>query len=154
MEERITHAQLCSFLDGHAPFLQAMGIRCEESRPGYAVARWRQDPRWIRPGGYLFGGGLMTLADAALYMAILSEIGLKAMAVTSELKMNFLRPAVGGDVLARARLLKLGRRLAYGEIHLVMANGGEKLVAHATSSYALPDAEASPAGPAGSRMTG
>jgi len=154
MAEGLTHAELCRFLEAQAPFLQAMGIRCEESRPGYAVARWRQDPRWIRPGGYLCGGGLMTLADAALYMAILSQIGLQAMAVTSELKMNFLRPAVGGDVLARARLLKLGRRLAYGEIHLLMADGGEKLVAHATSSYALPDAEANGAGPAGSRITG
>ena len=142
MAEGLTHAELCRFLEGQAPFLKAMGIQCEESRPGYAVARWKQDPRWIRPGGYLCGGGLMTLADAALYMAILSQIGLQAMADTSELKMNYLRPAVGGDVLARARLLKLGRRLAFGEIHLLMADGGEKLVAHATSSYALPDAEA------------
>ena len=153
MAEGLTHAELCRFLEGQAPFLAAMGIWCEESRPGYAVARWKQDPRWIRPGGYLCGGGLMTLADAALYMAILSEIGLKAMAVTSELKMNFLRPAVGGDVLARARLLKVGRRLAFGEIHVLMADGGERLVAHATSSYALPDAEASPPGPAGSTGT-
>src|SRR5574341_2042728 len=110
MAESLTHAELCQFLEAHAPFLAAMGIRCEESRPGYAVARWKQDPRWVRPGGYLCGGGLMTLADAALYMAILGQIGLKAMAVTSELKMNFLRPAVGGDVLATARILKLGRR--------------------------------------------
>ncbi len=154
MAEGLTHTELCRFLETQAPFLATMGIRCEESRPGYAVARWKQDPRWIRPGGYLFGGGLMTLADAALYMAILSQIGLKAMAVTSELKMNFLRPAVGGDVLARARLLKVGRRLAYGEIHLFMADGGEKLVAHATSSYALPDGEGSGEGLVGSPGTG
>jgi len=61
--------------------------------------------------------------------------------VTSELKMNFLRPAVGGDVLATARILKLGRRIAYGEVHVRMANGGERLIAHATCSYALPEPE-------------
>ena len=83
----------------------------------------------------------MSLADAALYMAIRGQIGLKAMAVTSELKMNFLRPAVGGDVLATARILKLGRRLAYGEVHVVMADDHERLVAHATCSYALPQPE-------------
>jgi len=143
MDAHPTHEDLCRFLDAQAPFVKAMGISCEESRPGYAVARWRHDRRWLRPGGYLFGGGLMTLADVALYMAILSQIGLKAMAVTSELKMNFLRPAVGGDVLAQARVIKMGRRLAYGEVHLLMADGGERLIAHATSSYALPEPEES-----------
>jgi uncharacterized protein (TIGR00369 family) len=141
MEVRLTHAELCHFLDTQVPFIKSLGISCEESRPGHAVARWKHDPRWTRPGGYLSGGGLMTLADAALYMAILSQIGLKAMAVTSELKMNFLRPAIGGDVLARARVLKVGRRIAFGEIHLHMADGRDRLVAHATSSYALPDSE-------------
>ncbi len=147
MEQHPTHADLCRFLEAHAPFIQAMGISCEESRPGYAVARWKREARWLRPGGYLFGGGLMTLADAALYMAILGQIGLQAMAVTSELKMNFLRPAVGGDVLAKARVIKMGRRLAYGEVHLLMADGGERLIAHATSSYALPEPAEADAAP-------
>ena len=141
MDGGLTRPELSRFLESQVPFVQALGIECEEVRPGYAVARWRQDPRWLRPGGYLFGGGLMSLADAALYMAILGQIGLKAMAVTSELKMNFLRPAVGGDVLAMARVLKLGRRLAYGEVHVVMADDHERLVAHATCSYALPEPE-------------
>jgi uncharacterized protein (TIGR00369 family) len=141
MDGSLTRAELSRFLESEVPFVSALGIECEEVRPGYAVARWKQDPRWLRPGGYLFGGGLMSLADAALYMAILGQIGLKAMAVTSELKMNFLRPAVGGDVLATARILKLGRRIAYGEVHVHMANGGERLIAHATCSYALPEPE-------------
>jgi uncharacterized protein (TIGR00369 family) len=141
MDGGLTRVELSRFFESQAPFVKALGIECEEVRPGYAVARWRRDPRWLRPGGYLFGGGLMSLADAALYMAILGQIGLKAMAVTSELKMNFLRPAVGGDVLATARILKLGKRIAYGEVHVVMADDHEKLVAHATCSYALPDSE-------------
>jgi len=141
MDGGLTQAELSRFLESEVPFVKALGIECEEVRPGYAVARWKQDPRWLRPGGYLFGGGLMSLADAALYMAILGQIGLKAMAVTSEMKMNFLRPALGGDVLATARILKLGRRIAYGEVHVHMANGRERLIAHATCSYALPELE-------------
>jgi uncharacterized protein (TIGR00369 family) len=92
----------------------------------------------MRPGNIVCGGMLMTLADVAIYFAILGQVGLRAMAVTNELKMNFLRPASGGDVLARARVLKLGRRIAYGEIHLEMATGAGSLIAHATSSYVLP----------------
>ena len=80
----------------------------------------------------------MSLADAALYVAILGQIGLKGMAVTIELKMNFLRPAVGGDVLAEAQVLKLGQRIAYGEVRLFMADARDKLIAHATCTYAMP----------------
>jgi uncharacterized protein (TIGR00369 family) len=83
----------------------------------------------------------MSLADAAIYMAILGQIGLKAMAVTIELKMNFLRPAVGGDVLAQAQVLKAGQRIAYGEVRLFMAHAQDRLIAHATCSYAMPDRE-------------
>ncbi len=138
MGEHPTQEELCQFLDTQVPFVKSLGISCEEVRPGYAVARWRRDPQWLRPGGYLFGGGLMSLADAALYMAILGEIGLQAMAVTIELKMNFLRPAVGGDVLARAQVLKVGQRIAYGDVRLVMAEDQDRLIAHATCTYALP----------------
>jgi len=138
MEEHLTRAEMSHFLDTQVPFVKSLGITCEEVKPGYAVARWRRDPQWLRPGGYLFGGGLMSLADAAIYMAILGQIGLKAMAVTIELKMNFLRPAIGGDVLAEARVLKVGQRIAYGEVRLFMAEARDKLIAHATCTYAMP----------------
>lgn len=134
----LTRAELERFVDEQAPFIGAMGITCEELGAGYAVARMKADPRWLRPGDILFGGGLMTLADVAIYYAILGQLGLRAMAVTNELKMNFLRPATGGDVLARARVLKMGRLIAYGEIHLYMADRPDSLIAHATSSYVLP----------------
>ena len=64
-----------------------------------------------------------------------------ASAVTNELKMNFLRPAIGHDVLARARLLKIGRRIAYATVELTESHQPDRLVAHATASYVLPDAE-------------
>lgn len=134
-------AELRRFLASEAPFLQGFGIVCEEVKPGYAVARWKTDGRWLRPGGLMFGGGLMALADAALYMAILGEVGLSVHAVTYELKMNFLRPVTGSDVIASARVLRMGKRIVYGEVHLVMADHPDRLIAHATSSYALPDAD-------------
>jgi uncharacterized protein (TIGR00369 family) len=133
----VDKAALERFLTSEAPFLQALGIVCEDVKPGYALARWKTDARWLRPGGLVFGGGLMTLADAALYMAILGSLGPGALAVTSELKMNFLRPATGGDVIATARVLRMGKRIAYGEVHLAVAEHPERLIAHATSSYAL-----------------
>lgn len=134
----LARAELDRFVDEQAPFVRALGITCEELGRGHAVTRLKADPRWMRPGNIVFGGGLMTLADVAIYYAILGQVGLRTMAVTNELKMNFLRPASGGDVLARARVLKAGRRIAYGEVHLYMADRPDTLIAHATSSYVLP----------------
>lgn len=81
----------------------------------------------------------MALADVAVYLAIFGRIGIVPLAVTNELKMNFLRPAMGGDVLARAELMKLGRRVAYSTVDLFMESDPGRIVAHATASYVLPD---------------
>lgn len=138
-EGKLTKEALEHFIKEQCPFIEEFGLTCEEIGNGYAVVRLKYDERWLRPGRYVFGGMLMTLADMAIYYAILSVVGLKPMTVTNELKINFLRPAVGGDVLARAEVLKAGRRIVYGEIRLYMADNPKKLIAHATSSYIQPD---------------
>ncbi|MFQ5846555.1 MAG: PaaI family thioesterase [Candidatus Methylomirabilales bacterium] len=138
-EGKVTKEALEQLAKEQCPFVKEFGISCEEIGSGYAVARMKYDERYLRPGKYIAGGMLMVLADIAIYYAILSVVGLKPMTVTNEFKINFLRPAVGGDVLARAEVLKAGRRIVYGEIRLSMADTPEKLIGHATSSYVLPD---------------
>ena len=74
----------------------------------------------LRPGGTVSGPTLMALADCAMYVVLLSAIGPVGLAVTVNLSINFLRKgAPGQDVLAAARLLKLGKRLAVGEVSLL-----------------------------------
>ena len=138
-ERKLTKEALEEFVRKECPYVEDFGIRCEELGNGYAVLRWRYDERWLRPGRYVFGGLVMMLADMAIYYAILSVVGLKPMAVTNELKINFLRPAVGTDMLARGEVLKVGRRIAYGEIRLYGPENPGRLLGHATSSYVLPD---------------
>ncbi len=136
---KLTKEALDQFTKEHCPFVEQFGISCEQMGNGYAVARLKYDERWLRPGKYISGGMLMTLADMAIFYAILTIVGLEPMTVTNEFKINFLRPATGGDVLARAEVLKAGKRIVYGEIRLFMANDQGKLIGHATSSYVLPD---------------
>jgi len=59
------------------------------------------------------------------------------MAVTADLTIHFLRPAPPGDVIGEARLFKVGRRLATGEV-LLYADGHPDPVAHAVVTYAIP----------------
>jgi uncharacterized protein (TIGR00369 family) len=81
---------------------------------------------------------MMALADLALYVAILAHIGPVALAVTTNLSFNFLRKPAQKGLVADCRLLKLGKRLATGEVSL-RSDGETDLVCHATGTYAIPD---------------
>src|SRR5690349_13270181 len=84
----------------------------------------------LRPGGTVSGPTLFAVADAALYVAVLGEIGIVPLAVTSSLTINFLRkPRAGRHITGVCTLLKVGRTLAVGEVSLFSA-GSDEPVAH------------------------
>jgi acyl-coenzyme A thioesterase PaaI-like protein len=92
----------------------------------------------LRPGGTVSGPVLMATADMALYVAILGEIGIVPLTVTTSLNINFLRkPKANARVLGVCRLIKLGRTLAVGEVNLY-SEGSSEVVAHAVGTYAIP----------------
>ena len=93
----------------------------------------------LRPGGTVSGPTLMALADCAMYVVLLSAIGPVGLAVTTNLNINFLRKgAAGQDVLAEAKLLKLGKRLAVGEVTLMSGDSPDP-IAHVTVTYSIPN---------------
>ncbi|WDE03420.1 PaaI family thioesterase [Thalassomonas viridans] len=107
-----------------------------------ATIRKKIAPGHLRPGGTVSGPVLMELADAALYVTILSEIGLVAMAVTTNLNINFLRkPSADKDIIAKCTLIKLGKSLAIGEVSIYSGDLPEP-VAHAVGTYSIPPARA------------
>ena len=118
-------------LGNHFPF------SCEGIEYGWIRLRLPFDERYLRPGEAISGPTLFTLADTALFGAVLSLIGEQPMAVTTDLTMHFLRRAGRADLIAEARILKHGRRLAVGEVH-IYSDGESRPVAHASGSYALP----------------
>ena len=92
----------------------------------------------LRPGGTVAGPVLMAVADVALYVAILGEIGLVPLTVTTGLTINFLRkPSSDKDIIGVCSLLKLGKSLAVGEVSLY-SDGSEEPVAHAVGTYSIP----------------
>jgi uncharacterized protein (TIGR00369 family) len=105
----------------------------------YGGARVRQICReaFIRPGGTISGPVMMTLADVAMYVAVLAAIGPVPLAVTTSLNINFLRRPAAADLVAQAELMKLGKRLAVGQVD-IMSGGRAERVAHATSTYSIP----------------
>jgi len=78
--------------------------------------------------------------DFAMYVAVLASIGPVPLAVTTNLNINFLRKPAQKDLIAECRLIKLGNRLAVGEVQ-IYSEGEDEMVAHATSTYSIPPPE-------------
>ena len=102
------------------------------------VLRLKVAERHLRPGGTVSGPAMFGLADVAMYLAILARIGPVALAVTTNCSIDFMRkPEAGRDLLAQARVLKLGRALAVGDV-LIYSEGRPEPVARAGMTYSIP----------------
>ena len=118
--------------------LVAADFAVERVGPEELVLRLQVAERHLRPGGTVSGPTIFALADVAMYLAILSRIGPVALAVTTNCAIDFMRkPPAGQDLTGAARLLKLGRSLAVGDV-LVFSDGMTEPVARASLTYAIP----------------
>lgn len=139
MEPKITIEQFQTLQDERMPFANLFGLVAEEISESGVTMRARYDEKFLRPGGTVSGPVMMALADACMYALVLSQIGPVELAVTTNLNINFLRKPQPGDVLAQARMLKLGRRLAVGDVTLYSSGDSpDNAVAHVTTTYSIP----------------
>jgi uncharacterized protein (TIGR00369 family) len=134
--------ELAGFIEEQFP--QSLGF-CRITQLGEdsldATLLFRTD--FLRPGGTISGPALMGFVDTATYLLILSMIGPVALAVTTNLNINFVRKPPPEDLHATARMLKLGRQLAVVEVH-VYSSSTRALVAQATVTYSIPPGSRAP----------
>ncbi|HEY6329964.1 MAG TPA: PaaI family thioesterase [Blastocatellia bacterium] len=130
-------AELDQFLYDHFPELEKGTYHIEEVASMSARVRMHYHSRHLRPGGTISGAALMNLADMVMYVAVLGMIGPEAMTVTTNLNINFLRKPPQRDVIAECRILKLGKRLAVGDVK-IYSDGLADVVAHAAVTYSIP----------------
>jgi len=113
-------------------------FRVDRLAPDGLTVRLMIAERHLRPGGTVSGPSMFALADVAVYLAVLSRIGPVALAATTNCSIDFMRkPEAARDLLAEARLLKLGRSLAVGDV-LIRSEGSDAIVARAGLTYAIP----------------
>lgn len=118
-------------------FYPGCGLSIERVDYGDIRVRRQFDDGHLRPGGTISGPTMMELADFAMYVAVFSAIGPQPLAVTTNLNINFLRKPARADLIAEARLMKVGKRLAVGEV-AIFSEGVAEPVAHVTSTYSIP----------------
>ena len=133
--------ELEAFLRDHLPRIDTSIFRIETVDSMRVGLRLRPRPQDLRPGETVSGPTLMMLADTAVYLAVLAMLGPEIVAVTSNLNIHFLRRPGPADVIAEARLLRLGRRSAVGEVTMHSEDEPAAPVAVATVGYAIRGAE-------------
>lgn len=134
---RLTARQFADLTRKTTPLAAVFGLEVEMLEAGRARVRLPFRGEFVRAGGTVSGPAMMMLADYALYAVIMSVAESGEGAVTSNLNTTFLRRPLAVDVIAEARLIRCGKRLAYGEATL-FSDGETEPVAHATGTYALP----------------
>ena len=136
---RITIEEINELCADSLPWAGLLGFEIETIGRGSCRVRLPHKDEFLRPGGTVNGPAMMSLADYAMYVAVLSAIGRVEQTVTTNLTCNFLRRPRPGGIIADCRLLKLGKRLAYGEVSMYSEDEeGEGPVAHVTATYSIP----------------
>lgn len=144
-QAKISAAELERLAREEVPVAGQMGVVVDRVSPGEVIARVPYRRAFVRPGGTVAGPVLMALADFVMWGVVMSLIGPVKLAVTTSLNINFLRRPDPGDIIANGRILKLGRRLAVGEVYLY-TDGLDDLVAHVTCTYSIPPRDVDGAG--------
>lgn len=139
MAERATalsKEEVAAFLDEVFPQVRGL-FEIEAVAPMAARVAQEVTEAHLRPGDTVSGPTLFALADVSFYIAVIAMIGREALTVTSTLTINFLRKPQPTRLIGEARILKLGRTLATGDVTL-FSEGLDAPVAHATVTYAIP----------------
>ena len=137
MEQKMTIEELESFLQKEFPQVGTQ-YRIKSFENATMVIQMMAEDRHLRPGGTVSGPALFALADVAVYLIVLAYIGPRALAVTTNCSIDFMRRPTPGNLLAETKLLKLGRRLAVGNV-LIYSEGQENPVVRANLTYSIPD---------------
>jgi len=138
MTPKLSVSETQAFLSEEFPQV-ADDFQVEAIGPMTARLRITPSDKHLRPGGTISGPTMFTLADCAVYLCLIAMVGPEALAVTTNATIDFMRkPEANSDLLADVTLLKLGRRLVVGDVH-IRSEGSSHLVARATLTYSRPD---------------
>ena len=136
MELKLGIPEIRAYVEAEFPQIRGR-FELLDLAPGFLKARMAVTEADLRPGGTISGPSIFALVDCAFYMATLAVVGREALAVTTSCAIDFMRKPAPGDLVAEARVLKLGRALSVGDV-LVFSPGVDGPVARAGVTFSIP----------------
>jgi len=122
--------------DWFAPWVQALGLTVEGFSDGVVTLRLPHNDQLSRVGGMVCGQALMSAADTAMVLAIVTRLGNQRPMTTVQINTSFLKPLSNQDALVTGRIIRAGKSLVFGEIDISGARDGQS-VCRASTTYAL-----------------
>ena len=137
MALKMNAAEVMAYLDEVFPQVKG-SFHIESLTEEGSITRYMINDSHLRPGGTVSGPTMFSLADVSVYAMVIGAVGRRALAVTTNCSIDFMRkPVANADLIGEGKLLKLGKLLAVGDVHIRSA-GSDQLVARATLTYAIP----------------
>ena len=136
MNTKMTIPEMHEFLARVFPQMKG-AFEILESEPYHLKLRMKITKDDLRPGGTVSGPAMFTAVDCAYYIATLAMIGPEALAVTTSCSINFMRKPLPVDLIAEARVIKLGKVLSVGDV-MLYSEGMDEAVANAHLTYSIP----------------
>ena len=116
-------------------FTHAAGVRVVTVQPGFAELSLPRRPDLLQFFGHFHGGVITALADQAAGIAVTSGLPAGRIGVTVEIKVNFLSPADGSELVARAKTLKMSGSIGVATVEIFSKDGAtETLCAFCTAT--------------------
>ena len=134
---KMNAAEVQNYVAEVFPQAQPYGFEVVDVEPGKISVSMKVEDWHLRAGGTVSGPTMFALADCATYLLVLCHIGEVALAVTTNLNINFVNKPEPADLIAKCNLLKLGKRLAVCDVS-IFSTANDALVAHATATYSIP----------------
>jgi len=122
-------------LVNQSPYFSLISMKIKELEWGTSVLEVELEEKHLQPFGYVHGGAIASVIDAATFWAVFPKVKDGMGLTTVEIKANFLAPIKKGKLVVKGRCIKIGRSLAFGEAYVNSAEGN--LIAHGTATMMI-----------------
>jgi uncharacterized protein (TIGR00369 family) len=129
------YKEAISRLVNRSPYFSLISMKIKELEWGTSVLEIELGKKHLQPFGYLHGGAIASVIDAATFWAVFPQVKDGMGLTTVEVKANFLAPVQKGKLVVKGRCIKIGRTLALGEAYVNSAEGN--LIAHGTATMMI-----------------
>ncbi|HYA94595.1 MAG TPA: PaaI family thioesterase [Thermodesulfobacteriota bacterium] len=129
------YTKAISNIVNRSPYFSLLSMKIKELDWGTSVLEVELEEKHLQPFGYVHGGAIASVMDAATFWAVFPQVRDGMGLTTVEIKVNFLAPVREGRLVVKGRCIKIGKTLALGDATIYDAKGN--LLAHGTATMMI-----------------